>query len=161
MSNLVNSIGPFKAYQEYETCQWTWWEKTSSVLAVYSESSFNGTLLMQSLMSYLHKNPTYTLHFDWYCEFRFYQDRPIYIRIPCIYCPTYRVLTVVVVFDFCQQVYERQEYQISDEQWCRMYDSGAICWTGMSIWAYLYPLRNVSGFAQWPSFLYSILIEVF
>ena len=34
------------------------------------------------------------VHFVAYCEFRLYQDRPVYIRIPIIYRPTYQVLTV-------------------------------------------------------------------
>ena len=60
----------------------------------YSEDLINGTPFVQCLVSHLHENPTYKLHFVWYCEFWFHQDRPNYIRIPFTYCPTYRVLTV-------------------------------------------------------------------
>ena len=62
---------------------------------LYSEDSINGTPFVQTLVSHLRKNPAYELHFVWYCEFWFHQDRPIYTGIPCVYRPTYRLLTVV------------------------------------------------------------------
>ena len=62
----------------------------------YSKDSINGTPLVQSLVSHLHKNPTYKLQLVWYCGFRFFHNCPIYIRIPIIYCPTHQVVTVCV-----------------------------------------------------------------
>ena len=39
---------------------------------------------MQSLMSHLHKKSTQKLHFVWYCEVQFHQDRPIYMGVSMI-----------------------------------------------------------------------------
>ena len=49
---------------------------------------------MQSLVSHLHKNPTYELYVVWHCEFGSHQDRAITMRFTAIYRPTCRVLTV-------------------------------------------------------------------
>ena len=62
-----------------------------------SEVSINGTPFVQILVSHLRKNPTYKLQFWWYHEFRFHQDRPIYMKAPLIHRPTCPVLTVVAL----------------------------------------------------------------
>ena len=62
----------------------------------YSEDSISGTPFVQRLVSHLHNNTIYKLYVVWQCEIWFHQHRPIYIRIPLIYRPTYRVLTVYV-----------------------------------------------------------------
>ena len=67
--------------------------KTNST---YSKDSISGIFFMQSLVSHLHKNLTYRMHFVWYCAFWFHQDRSIYMKILLIYRPTYLVLSVLL-----------------------------------------------------------------
>ena len=66
----------------------------NNALSTSSEASITGTPFVQSLVSHLHQNHTCELDIIWYCEFWCHQDHPIYIRIPFIYGPCYRVLTV-------------------------------------------------------------------
>ena len=61
----------------------------------YGEDSINGTPFVQSLVSHSHKFPTYKLRFVWILWIMV-PSRPSHLHEnPFIYCPTYRVLTVL------------------------------------------------------------------
>ena len=64
------------------------------ILPYTVRDSISGTPFVQGLVSHLHRNPTYKLYGVWDCKFCFHQDCPIHMKVPLMYYPTYRALTV-------------------------------------------------------------------